>query len=258
MPMIAGEERDRLAPQLYDKVAGLYDDMNRDMSEGADAGWRRHVLRLVPMRPDMNAVDLGTGTGEFYLLLRQQIGLAGSVIALDRSSGMLDVARAKAEAALPGLPHDLRLVDSYDTRLPSNSTDLITLGWVLRSVGNRQALYDEALRILRPGGILLSLEAFAPGFAPLRWIHDAYIRTFMDKRIRRYLKNDRSYYEFVFSENEFPTLDGLKDEWTKSGFTNVTARQLTFVDAGFTDLGTRIFAPLVATGIAVHLGQKPQ
>ena len=63
---------------------------------------------------------------------------------------MLKVARAKAEQTLPNLQHDLRHLASYDTGLPDNSVNLITLGWVLCSVSDRQAFYREALRILRP------------------------------------------------------------------------------------------------------------
>jgi demethylmenaquinone methyltransferase/2-methoxy-6-polyprenyl-1,4-benzoquinol methylase len=229
---------DRLSDELYDKLAPAYDAMNSDMSAGADDRWRRHALAFVPMTPDTRAVDLGTGTGEFYLLLCQAIGPAGSVVGLDRSAEMLKVARTKAQQRLPGRDHDLRQMTSYDTGLSGNSVDLITLGWVLRSVGDRQALYREAFRILRPGGALMSLEAFDPGLPPLRWVHDVWMRIFMDRRMRRHTGNDRALFRFVFSDNHFPTKRGLAQEWRQAGFRVTTART-------------------IAVGIAVHVGLKP-
>jgi len=238
MPPIAGAQRDQISDQLYERIAPLYDAINRDMSAGADDQWRRQALALAQVGATTRAVDWGTGTGEFYLLLRQQIGSEGSVIGLDRSAQMLAVAQGKAAAALPGYHHDLRCIDGYDTGLAADSVDLITLGWVLRSVGNRVSFYREALHILRPGGVLLSLEAFAPGFPPLRWIHDLWMRLFMDARIRRHTGSDRTLYRFVFSENPFPTVKALAKEWSQAGFATATVRH-------------------IAPGIAVHMAQKP-
>ncbi len=98
-------------------------------------------------------LDVGTGTGALALAALARWP-AASVIGVDASQGMLDVARREARA----LGHDPRLrLDAADAgRLPvgHGSVDVAVSSFVIQLVPSRAAMLREIRRVLRPGGIV--------------------------------------------------------------------------------------------------------
>jgi ubiquinone/menaquinone biosynthesis C-methylase UbiE len=114
---------------------------------------RRLLESLVPHAPKI-LVDIGTGTGRMLELLGPHVGQA---IGIDASRAMLDVARAKLEAA--GL-RQCRLRQGDMARLPlaDESADLATLHQVLHFAERPAPVIAEAARILKPGGRLAVVD----------------------------------------------------------------------------------------------------
>lgn len=236
---LRGAERDAFAEKLFDQIARRYDRLNRVMSLGRDLAWRRQALRLSGVRPGSVAVDLGTGSGDFYIALRQAVGEPGKVIGLDIAENMLDLARHKAQSRFPGEPHDLRRGAAHDTGLPGASADVVTMGWVLRNVGDRPAAYREILRILKPGGVLVCVETSHPDPALVRRCATFYMHWVMLNLVSL-LGGDRARYEYLLATTAgFPGKAALAREFEKAGFTRV-----------------RYYARMFGA-IAIHIGEKP-
>src|SRR3954462_15221338 len=97
---------------MFDRIAGVYDLMNSVMTAGLHHRWRRRAADLAALRPGDRALDVATGTGDLAIELARRVAPDGEVIGSDFSTGMLDLARAKAPSlrwewgnAL-GLPYD--------------------------------------------------------------------------------------------------------------------------------------------------------
>lgn len=215
---LSGQERDRYVATLFDEIAPQYDGLNRWISLGQDRSWRKAALRWAGVRPGMSVVDLGTGTGDVYLLLREAVGESGSVIGIDVAANMLALAREKAQQQFPDQPHDLRVGHAADTGLPDACADLVTMGWVLRNIGDRPSAYREILRILKPGGRLLVIDMSQPSFAPLRWGSQLYMNWLMPSVVRITGGDVQAYRYLADSTAAFPNKPALAKELAEHGF----------------------------------------
>jgi arsenite methyltransferase len=116
------------------------------------AGVANHWL-LGRAEPGETVVDLGCGAGTDLLIAAQMTGPTGRVIGVDMTSGMLD--RAAASAGEMGLAN-VELHESLIETLPlqSASVDRVISNGVVDLVPDKEAVFDEIDRVLRPGGRL--------------------------------------------------------------------------------------------------------
>lgn len=148
-------ERRLRVNQLFDASAPHYDWINRLMSLGSGARYRRDALLRAGLAPGMRLLDVGSGTGVIALLAQDIVGAGGEVIAVDPSPGMLQVAqRAGVRNTRCGRAESLPFEDA--------SFDLLVMGYALRHVADLQATFAEYRRVLRPGGKVLILEITRP------------------------------------------------------------------------------------------------
>jgi ArsR family transcriptional regulator len=148
-------ERRAAADQYFARNASTWDEIRslhvaEDRVEAA-------ILRAAGPGPFQRLVDLGTGSGRMLTLLGDR---ARSGVGLDLSQQMLNVARARVEAAgLDGV--ELRHGDIFATRLPEGCADLVVVHQVLHYLGDPAAAVREAGRLTGPGGRLVIID-FAP------------------------------------------------------------------------------------------------
>jgi arsenite methyltransferase len=106
-----------------------------------------------PVEPGQTVLDLGCGAGTDLLIAAQMTGPGGRVIGIDMTSTML--ARARASARTMGLAN-VELHESLIETLPLEdaSVDAVISNGVIDLVPDKDAVFDEIDRILRPGGRL--------------------------------------------------------------------------------------------------------
>jgi arsenite methyltransferase len=96
-------------------------------------------------------LDLGCGAGTDLLIAAQMTGPGGRVIGIDMTSAMLERARASAaEMGLTNVEVHESLIESLP--LESASVDLVISNGVIDLVPDKDAVFDEIDRVLRPGG----------------------------------------------------------------------------------------------------------
>jgi len=145
---------------VFEAVEPTYDRFTRVFSFGMDARWKRELLDLArdATPPDPVCLDLATGTGD---LATGAAALAprGRVLGLDFSRGMLGAARRRGGAATT-----FRLAAGDMMRLPlaAESADLVTAAYGFRNVADPAAAVAEVCRVLRPGGVLATLDFYRP------------------------------------------------------------------------------------------------
>jgi demethylmenaquinone methyltransferase/2-methoxy-6-polyprenyl-1,4-benzoquinol methylase len=149
-------ESGRLAPDgvraMFDRIAPVYDVMNRVMSAGLDRRWRRLTARTV-VAPGDRVLDVCCGTGDLALA---SVAEGGRVTGLDFSERMLERARRKSDAVewVEG--------DAVALPFPDGGFDAATVGFGVRNVPDLERALAELRRVLRPGGRVAILEITRP------------------------------------------------------------------------------------------------
>src|SRR4051812_29912162 len=87
---------------MFDRIAGVYDVMNRVMTAGLDSRWRERAVDRAEVGPGDSALDVCCGTGDLAFALARRIGPEGRVVGSDFSERMLELAREKELAARAG------------------------------------------------------------------------------------------------------------------------------------------------------------
>jgi len=158
-----GEDKARFLRRIFGRIARRYDLLNRLMTFGQDARWRREVIRRASPGPGARLLDLGAGTGDLALEAERQAPLARPVAA-DFTYQMLAVGKQRPGGArLPWL-----IADAMRLPFASETFDVIVSGFLLRNVTDLQAVLSEECRLLKSGGRILSLDTSPPQPGPLR------------------------------------------------------------------------------------------
>jgi ubiquinone/menaquinone biosynthesis C-methylase UbiE len=107
-------------------------------------------------------LDLGCGAGGITDLLAARVGPGGRVIGMDVDEFSLTAARTWAEGlALDNV--DFVCGSIFDNDLPPASFDLVHLRYVITTIGRHEEVASEALRLVKPGGVLALQEADVDG-----------------------------------------------------------------------------------------------
>jgi ubiquinone/menaquinone biosynthesis C-methylase UbiE len=140
--------------RLYDRMAPFYAPAMRLFPM-----WRRYCEAALPWLPDGGAVlEIGPGPG---VLLAEIAERARFAAGLDLSPAML----RRTQRRLRQIGRSPRLVEGNAICLPlaSESLDAVALTFVFSAIPDGQAAIDELARVLRPGGVLVLVDAWDPG-----------------------------------------------------------------------------------------------
>jgi demethylmenaquinone methyltransferase/2-methoxy-6-polyprenyl-1,4-benzoquinol methylase len=209
---------------MFDRIAPVYDAMNRVMTAGLDGRWRRETAAAV-VRPGDRVLDTCCGTGDLALA---SLRAGGKVTGLDFSERMLERARRKSG--------EVEWVQGDALALPfeDDTFDAATVGFGVRNLEDLDRGLAELARVLRPGGRVGVLEITRPQgmLEPFYNVWFGKIVPVLGKR----LPGGSAYTYLPASVKRFPGPEDL-------------ARFLR--EAGFSDVRYRLFAGGI---VALHTG----
>ncbi|WP_373056610.1 bifunctional demethylmenaquinone methyltransferase/2-methoxy-6-polyprenyl-1,4-benzoquinol methylase UbiE [Zunongwangia sp. H14] len=212
--------------QMFDKISGNYDGLNRVISLGTDEKWRRKVVALVENNNPETILDIATGTGD--LAIKMTNTGANKIVGLDLSEGMLSVGRKKI--AKKNLQKKIEMVQGDSEALPfeDNSFDAITVAFGVRNFENLDKGLAEIYRVLSPGGIFVVLETSVPEKFPFKQGYKLYSNMVLPL-IGKLFSKDRDAYSYLSkSAASFPYGKAFNNILEKNGFINVEDKPQTF------------------------------
>ncbi len=182
---------------MFDRIAPVYDVMNRVMTAGLDLRWRRIAAQAV-VRPGDRVLDACCGTGDLAVAGERA---GGRVTGLDFSAAMLERARRKIRS-IEWLEGDLLALP-----FPDGSFEAATVGFGVRNVADLERALAELRRVLVAGGRVGILEITTPR-GPLA----PFYRVWFDRVVPllgRLLKGGAAYSYLPASVRRFPGPDEL-------------------------------------------------
>jgi demethylmenaquinone methyltransferase / 2-methoxy-6-polyprenyl-1,4-benzoquinol methylase len=197
---------------MFDRIAPVYDAMNRTMTAGLDRRWRRITAESV-VKPGDEVLDACCGTGDLAVAAAR---IGGRVTGLDFSERMLERAQHKAPE-LEWVRGDLLALPFED-----GSFDVATVGFGVRNVADLERSLAELRRVLRPGGRLGILEITRPG-----GFLGPFYRVWFDRVVPllgKLLPGGSAYTYLPASVKRFPGPEDLAELIRAAGFRDVDVR----------------------------------
>ena len=191
---------------MFDRIAPVYDVMNRVMTAGLDRRWRGLTVEAV-VQPGARVLDACCGTGDLAVAAERE---GGFVTGLDFSGEMLARARRKS-GTVAWVQGDLLAMPFAD-----GAFDAATVGFGVRNVADLRAGLLELRRVLRPGGRLAILEITQPR-GPLT----PFFSLWFDRLVPllgRALPGGKAYTYLPASVRRFPGAEDLAALIDASGF----------------------------------------
>lgn len=220
-PSLASPPKDTIR-SFFQRIAPHYDNINTLLSFGLDGNWRKKSVRLILNGREETLLDLGVGTGKFMECFLQA-KVWQRAVGADFAEAML----RRAQQTLPS-SCDLVQTDIHDLPFESESFDLVTASFTLRSIKDLPHFFEEVKRVLRPGGRAAFLCLTRPSSIAMRMLYAPYLKIYLPL-LGAVLSSDPHAYRFLSdSIQTFPSPHEIKNKLEHQGFLNISLHPFTF------------------------------
>lgn len=188
---IRGDTHQERLDSFYGGQAEDYDAFRKKMLHGREA-----LFEALPITPGGDWLDVGAGTARNGELFGERLGEFGSATFLDLSKSLLEVADKRiADSGWTNartLHGDATAID-----LPDASLDLVTFTYSLTMIPDWFAAVEEAMRLLKPGGVIGVVDFYVA-------------RRYPSEGRRKHSYFTRNFWPFWFgNDNVHPSADHL-------------------------------------------------
>ncbi len=134
--------------------AGYTTEQLRDLPEGVISFGCGNPVNFMDVKPGDVVLDLGSGAGLDMILAAEKVGPSGRVIGLDMTPEMIETCRANLSAA--GVTNaEVRQGEMEDMPVADGEVDWVISNCVINLSPEKDRVFAEAWRVLKPGGRLL-------------------------------------------------------------------------------------------------------
>lgn len=152
---------------IFSKIASKYDSLNNIMTFSLHRLWKLKTIKLGSINinkltnKEARVLDLCTGTGDLAFIWAKHSKVK-EIMAIDSCRPMLDIAVKKLTSS--SLKKKLKFLEGDALELPfsENYFDAVSVGFGLRNLSDLKLGINEIFRVLKPGGIIVSLDLGHP------------------------------------------------------------------------------------------------
>ena len=188
---IRGKSHAERLENFYSGQAEAYDDFRKRLLKGREELWKK-----IGSRPGATWVDMGGGTGANLEFFGPDIQQLKKVYVVDLAGSLLKVAQQRAEKNQWA---NVQTVEADATRWqPSDGpVDVVTFSYSLTMIPDWFAAIDNALQMLKPGGLIGVVDFYVSRKHP-------------DEGLKRHGWSTRSFWPIWFSnDNVYPSSEHL-------------------------------------------------
>ncbi len=153
-------EKEEFVVNMFGRIAGKYDQLNDMMTLFLHKFWKKQTVNCCTLKTrDAVVLDLCTGTGDMAFIWAKNPNVK-KVIAADTCNEMLEVGQQKLNTKYKKFTSKIEFINGDALKLPFNDNffDAVTVGFGLRNVNDLTKALEEIKRVLKPGGIIASLD----------------------------------------------------------------------------------------------------
>jgi demethylmenaquinone methyltransferase/2-methoxy-6-polyprenyl-1,4-benzoquinol methylase len=213
----SGRTKKEQVADMFDKIAGKYDKMNRFLSARTDIGWRKKAIKKLKKDNPQYILDVATGTADMALLACKELK-PEQITGIDISDGMLDLGRKKIEKEQLGDKIQLHRGDSETINFAENTFDAVMVAFGVRNFENLENGLAEMYRVLKPGGRLVVLEFSKPRCKAIKGFYNLYMGIVAPQVARWFKQNKEAYQYLNESAKAFPDRHLFIDILKKVGY----------------------------------------
>ncbi|MFQ5498761.1 MAG: arsenite methyltransferase [Candidatus Zixiibacteriota bacterium] len=145
---------DPKAARRFAEMAGYSENELAAMPEGVTSFGCGNPVNFIDVTKGQTVLDLGSGSGLDLILASSKVGTQGKVIGLDMTPQMIDVCKENLKAA--GVTNaEVRIGEMEKMPVADCETDWIISNCVINLSPEKEKVFAEALRVLKPGGRML-------------------------------------------------------------------------------------------------------
>lgn len=211
--------------EMFDRIAQRYDFMNRFLSAGTDAGWRKKAIKYFLNDGPRIILDVATGTGEMAILTAKMLK-PEKIIGIDISAKMLEYGRKKIEKEQLNIQIELLSGDAETINFPDNSFDGVMVAFGVRNFENLEKGLKEILRVLKPGAQLVVLEFSKPVIPGIKNLYSLYMGFVAPLIAKLFRQNKQAYQYLNHSAKAFPDRQNFETILKQSGYSHTSWKPL--------------------------------
>lgn len=213
---LASPESKRLyVRRLFSTIADRYDFITGLLSYGQDRRWKRRIADLSAVAPGSHVLDVACGTGDIAFALASR---GASAVGLDVTHRMVQIARTRGLRT--GARTHFVTGDMMALPFPDARFDVVTTGYGIRNVPEIAPAVQEIRRVLKPGGLLLSLDFNRPANPLVRGVYLGYL-TVVGSALGVVLHGDPDTYRYIpESIRRYPGAAAVSGIIREQGFTS--------------------------------------
>ncbi len=215
------EKQDRVN-EVFRSVSEDYDQMNDVMSLGLHRIWKREAVALSFARAGDKVLDLASGSGDLAYLFLKKVGPLGQVIMTDINGSMLSIGRQKMENRGAVAALEYALANAENIPFNDRTFDVVSIGFGLRNVRDKEKALKEMYRVLKPGGRLIVLEFSKPVEGIFSQLYEFYSFQVLPKFGKWIANDEKSYRYLVESIRRHPNQATLGKMIQNVGFKQVS------------------------------------
>lgn len=168
MDFSSPEAKERYVHDLFSRIAGCYDTVNKIISFNQERAWRRKAASMTGAMPGHRVLDCCCGTGALTSQLVHLVGESGRITGIDFCDKMLALAGKNCPRAvfLKG--------NVMDLPFPEDCFQAAIMGFALRNVADPGKAVQEMARVVEPGGRVVILELNRPRIPVFKEVFNFY------------------------------------------------------------------------------------